>query len=145
MKVFKLNEGWDDNGFGPADNVNITNNTSSGQPWAASGYLINRDTENLNIVTAFCRVFNLEEKVLTIYNYDKDHLNSYPNKITSEELLYFSKEESPCRVIISIENGLVTTIKKEKTLYEQGKGFTKKVIDEGPFSIEKLKYLMETT
>ena len=139
MKVFKLNEGWDDGGLGPLTNLQ-PGDTKTGATWAASHYLVNRDVENLNTVKAFCNVFKLEEKVLAIYNYGKDILNTYPSKITDEEILYITKDG--CKVIIKIENGLVTSIKKEKALHDHTKGFTKETIEECPFSMEKFKYLM---
>lgn len=139
MKVFKLNEGWEDRGLGAPTNIPIskTNNDSS---WAASNYLVNRDVENPNIFKQFCKIHNLEDKVFFIFKHIKEELNILPSQLTENELLYFSKDG--CKVIIHIENGLVTTIKKEKHFHETSKGFTKKTIDESTFSIEKLKYML---
>ena len=140
MKVFKLNEGWDDGGLGPLSHIPPSSSSTNRQPWELSHYLVNRDVENLNLVKAFCNVFKLEDKVLAIYNYAKDILNTYPSKITDEELLYITKDG--CKVSIKIEDGLVTTIKKEKHSYDHIKGMGKETIEEAPFSIEKFKYLM---
>ena len=137
MKVFKLNEGWNDDGFGSTSNLNKNNKNI--QPWSVSHYLINRDVESPQIVKSFCDLFELENKVFVIYTYAKDILGVYPDKITDEELLYISKDL--CKVIITIKNGLVTTLKKEKITYQNGV-FNKKIIDDDHFSIEKFKYLM---
>jgi len=141
MKVFKLNENWD-SVLGPLEPANYTHssNSKSEQPWSASHYLINRDTENINKVKAFCNMFKMEPKVLAIYNYAKD-MNIYPDKITDEELLYMTQDG--CKVTIIIENGLVTTIKKEKSTYDRKKGFTREKIEECPFSMEKFNYFIK--
>ena len=140
MKVFKLNEGWDDGiGLGPLTNLRSTN-TNATQTWAASQYLVNREVENPRIVKAFCNVFGLENKVLAIYDFGKYHLKTYPSEITDEKMLYITKDGK--KVTIKIENGLVTTIKKEKHSYDHIKGMGKETIEESKFSMEKFKYLM---
>jgi hypothetical protein len=109
--------------------------------WSTEGnqYLINKDTENGGLVREYIRYFDLSSMVMDIWNFGKNELGIYPDKITHQEILYISTDG--CKVIIKLENKVVTTISKIKIEYSNG-SFKPKVIDSGDFSFDKFKYYL---
>ena len=103
-------------------------------------YLVNKDVENIEKVEMFINDNNLNYMIKDIWNYSKNELNIYPDKITNNEILYLTKDG--CKVIIHIENGIVTTISKIK-IEMVNQSFKPNVISTSDFSFEKFKHLIE--
>jgi len=101
-------------------------------------YLINGDTERADKVETFIHLYNLDTNIILIWEYIKDELKLYPNKITDEEILYITPDGH--KLSIQLNNGEMTKIIDSKIVVKNNQFKSEK--EKYDFSLDKLEELL---